>query len=154
MIDGKLTGTIKWFCSGSNELCNAAIKEMNDLVMENDDFLNIKNELTDNAEDAHLVFSENTIRGKNGTMVAGYWSGSEKRLLLSKPMLNDNNFSRYIKHEFGHSLGLDHMDNDTKNFMSYYGLRDGGQPNNVSFKLTQYQKDSLMNAYSPKRRWW
>jgi len=150
MVDGKLTGTIKWFCSGSNEQCNTAINEMNDLIAKNDDFLDIKNELVDGPSDAQIRFAKKPIQRNS----PANWNPATKTINLFKDLINESNFSRVVKHEFGHSLGLDHMDNHSGNFMSYDQLGAGREPNNVSFKLTQYQKDSLIRAYTPSKKWW
>ncbi|MGI5308120.1 hypothetical protein [Rheinheimera sp. WS51] len=153
MVNGKLTGTLRWLCNGSSQECSSAISEMNELVSENADFLDIKNELSDGTGKAIRLNFAKEIPSAGRGQTGGYFDEANNELRLSRRVLNDNNFSRIMKHEFGHALGLDHMGNVTNNFMSYSQLGPDGNPSNVKYQLTNYQKESIANAYKEKSFW-
>jgi hypothetical protein len=142
MVNGKLTGEIVWGCAAADmSSCKAAIEGFDDLVAKND-FLDIENTLVvdTNAFEAHINFYNNS-----NSNIGGYWDGSRSVLMYN---LKNGISPRVSMHEYGHSLGLNHSPNRTKNFMSYFNV--SGVQSNVSYQLSGHQKYKLTQTYTKK----
>lgn len=134
----KLTGDIQWGCEGSQ--CQDVIDHFNDLSGQNES-LDIRNSLAVNKDsiDARIRFYSN-----KSSDIGGFWDGQGKTLWYNTA---SGVSARISKHEFGHAIGLGHMANDSKNFMSYYGT-SSFKPD-VSYQLTGNQQYCLDQAYTP-----
>ncbi len=124
--------------------CSDVISGFDSFVKDNGDFLNIKNTLVvdTNKFDAHLSFFNNPKSD-----LGGQWDPSRKTLYYN---LSGGVTYRVSAHEYGHALGLFHMENSSKNFMSYYDL--SSVKSDLTYKLSSRQQYNLNQAY--KSSWY
>lgn len=144
--NGKLVGELSVACSSSVQgLCSRIVEQINSISSANE-FLDINVSLANGSQaDFSIGFYSEGFNAQ-GELTAGEWFPSTKTLSLNTYLGIDN---ETIRHEFGHAIGLPHMGNKTKNFMSYYG---NSNPNiDVAPKLHQHQINTLTETYS---RFW
>ncbi|WP_444996035.1 FG-GAP-like repeat-containing protein [Aliikangiella sp. IMCC44359] len=146
MKNGKLTGQIAWGCDTENmQKCSQVIKGFRSFVRDNSDFLDIKMSLTDGNKFDSVIQFYNADGAE-----AGYWSHDRKAIFINE---SHTVLIGTFKHEFGHALGLPHLENYTKNFMSYYG-NGPNNPTDKSFRLHDVHKQYLKDIYArPWYRW-
>ncbi|WP_445358897.1 RHS repeat-associated core domain-containing protein [Microbulbifer sp. ANSA005] len=149
LIDGKLSGEIRFGCNPNEmTICTKAVEYMDQMVSEND-FLEIKNVLVTDKSFEVFIASDPDV----GT--AHYNSGFDSiRFNPSKVKMSGALFKRVFQHEYGHVIGLEHKYNVTKNFMSYYGLGVGDDWRDVEATLSSGQIQKLSNAYEPWYQVW
>ncbi len=136
--DGSIVGDVKVRCNGSQ--CADVIDKMNTISRVNDN-VDVQFSLsTDGTYDMTLEFySEGII---NGEVRRGEWIKATKTLELNTRYGIRH---RSINHETGHAMGLPHMGNGTKNFMSYYGVSKNLY---ISPVLHSHQFNTMKDAYS------